>query len=320
MIKLLSSSKWKQLILFTVAVLLIPQILPSDYYFLILNIIALNAIVVLGLNLLIGFAGQISLGHAAFYGLGAYISGILTASYGWPIFLSIPVAVLTTAIVGLLVGIPTLKLEGHYLVMATLGFNIIVSIILVQWDAMTGGPSGLAGIPYLKAFSISIDSDRKFYYLVWAVLGVLFCLSLNLIDSRVGRALRAIGEDPISASALGIPVERYKVGIFVVSALYAAVAGSLYAHYVTFISPKTFDFFYSIEVVTMVVVGGIGSLWSGLAGAAILTMLPEILEIVKEYNVLVYGAVLMAVLVFFPEGLLPGIKKLWQKRQGQVHE
>ncbi len=307
------SKKWKHLALFSVSVLLIPIILPSDYYFLILNIIALNAIVVLGLNLLIGFAGQISLGHAAFYGLGAYISAILSATYRVPLYVSIPVAVISTALIAFLVGIPTLKLEGHYLVMATLGFNIIVSIILIQWDSMTGGPSGLAGIPQLKIFSVVINSDKKFYYLVWACLGAFFLLSLNLVDSRVGRALRAIGEDPVSASALGIHVERYKVLIFVLSAAYAAVAGSLYAHYVTFISPKTFDFFYSIEVVTMVVVGGIGSLWSGLAGAVVLTILPEVLEIVKEYNVLVYGAVLMIVLVFFPEGLLPGIKNLLKK-------
>ena len=309
------SKKWKQLILFSAAVLLIPRILPSDYYFLILNIIALNAIVVLGLNLLIGFAGQISLGHAAFYGLGAYISAILSATYGVPLLVSIPLAVVCTGLIAFLVGIPTLKLEGHYLVMATLGFNIIISIILIQWDTVTGGPSGLAGIPHIKVFSVVINSDKKFYYLVWACLGAFFLLSLNLVDSRVGRALRAVGEDPISASALGIPVERYKVLIFVVSAVYAAAAGSLYAHYVTFISPKTFDFFYSIEVVTMVVIGGIGSLWSGLAGAVILTILPEVLDIVKEYNVLVYGAVLMVVLVFFPEGLLPGLKGLLKERK-----
>jgi len=311
----LPTKKWKQLLSFLAIVLLVPRVLPSDYYFLILNIIALNAMVVLGLNLLIGFAGQISLGHAAFYGLGAYISGILATSYQVPLSLSIPVAVIATAFIAFLVGIPTLKLEGHYLVMATLGFNIIISIILVQWDSMTGGPSGLAGIPHLKLFSVVIDSDRKFYYLVWILVGIFFWLSLNLIDSRTGRALRAIGEDPVSACALGIPVEKYKVRVFVLSAVYAAIAGSLYAHYVTFISPKSFDFFYSIEVVTMVVVGGIGSLWSGLVGTAVLTTLPEILEIVKEYNVLVYGAVLMLVLVFFPEGLFPGIKALWKRRK-----
>ncbi len=312
--KVLIHKKWIQLLLFFIAVILIPEVLPSDYYFLILNIIALNAIVVLGLNLLIGFAGQISLGHAAFYGLGAYISGILSTTYQVPLPVSIAIAVACTGIVAYLVGIPTLKLEGHYLVMATLGFNIIISIILVQWDTMTGGPSGLAGIPHLRVFSIVIDSDKKFYYLAWGLVGIFFWLSLNLIDSRIGRALRAIGEDPVSASALGIPVEKYKVYIFVLSAVYAALAGCLYAHYVTFISPKTFDFFYSIEVVTMVVVGGIGSLWSGLGGATILTILPEVLEVVKEYNVLVYGAVLMVVLVFFPEGLLPGLKSLWKRR------
>jgi len=307
--------KWWQLIVFFGIVLLLPYFLPSDYYFLILNVIALNAIVVLGLNLLIGFAGQISLGHAAFYGLGAYVSAILTTTYQVPLFISLLVAISLTALIALVIGIPTLKLEGHYLVMATLGFNIIVSIILIQWEDVTGGPSGFAGIAHLHSFSVVIDSDAKFYYVVWVVLGILILLSLNLIDSRIGRALRAIGEDELGATAMGIPVKRYKVVVFILSAIYAALAGCLYAHYITFISPKSFDFFYSIEVVTMVMVGGIGSLWGCVFGTAILTSLPELLEIVKEYNVLVYGAILMTVLVFFPDGLLPGIRNWWIKRK-----
>jgi branched-chain amino acid transport system permease protein len=139
--------------------------------------------------------------------------------------------------------------------------------------------------------------------------------SLNLVDSRMGRALRAIHENELIANSLGVNTERYKVLIFSISAAYASLAGSLYAHYLSFISPKTFDIFYSIQVVTMVVVGGVGNLWGGLLGAAVLTTLPEVLHAMRDYALLLYGIILMGVLVFFPEGLLPGLTNLWSARR-----
>jgi branched-chain amino acid transport system permease protein len=281
----------------------------------VLNISALNILVVIGLNLLMGFAGQISLGHAAFFGLGAYLSGILTTTYGFPIWPTLFLAMALTAAVAFAIGIPTLKLEGHYLVMATLGFNVIVYIILLQLEPVTGGPSGFAGIPRLELGGWAFDSDRKYYYLLWGVsLGTLL-LSLNLIHSRVGRAMAALRQNDIAARCAGIDTETYKVKIFVLSAVLASLAGSLYAHYITFISPGTFSFFYSLQVVTMVLVGGMGSLWGSVLGALLLTLLPEALHAVKEYNVLVYGLILMGVLVFFPHGLVTGIAGLLQRRE-----
>jgi branched-chain amino acid transport system permease protein len=301
------------LLIYASIIFLLPALLRNNYQLMVLNVAALNIMVVIGLNLLMGYAGQISLGHAAFFGLGAYLSAIFTATYGFPTWPTMILAMAITGLVAYIIGIPTLKLEGHYLVMATLGFNVIVYIIMIQLDAVTGGPSGFAGIPRLAIGSLVFDSDRKIYYLLGAgSLGVLL-VSLNLIHSRVGRAMAALSHNEIAAKCAGIDTETYKVKIFVISAVWASLAGSLYAHYITFISPGTFSFFYSIQVVTMVLVGGIGSLWGSLFGAVLLTLLPEVLHAVKEYNVLIYGLILMLVLLFFPQGLIPGIMEAFGK-------
>jgi branched-chain amino acid transport system permease protein len=306
------------LVLFALGVFALPLFLRNNYHLMVLNISALNILVVIGLNLLMGFAGQISLGHAAFFGLGAYLSGILTTSFGFSIWPTILLAMAITAGVAFGIGVPTLKLEGHYLVMATLGFNVIVYIVMLQLESLTGGPSGFSGIPRPELGGFIFDSDRKYYYLLWTVsLGALL-LSLNLIHSRVGRAMAALRQNEIAARCAGIDTKAYKVKIFVLSAAMASLAGSLYAHYITFISPGTFSFFYSLQVVTMVLVGGIGSLWGPVLGALLLTILPEALHAVKEYNVLVYGLILMGVLVFFPHGLLTGMAGIWRGREKRL--
>ncbi len=297
----------RYLFLLALIIFMVPFILRNNYHLMVLNVAALNIVVVIGLNLLMGYAGQISLGHAAFFGLGAYLSAILTVIYGLPLWPALVIAMAVTGLVAYVIGLPALKLEGHYLVMATLGFNVIIYIIMIQLEPLTGGPSGLAGIPRLQIGGFAFDSDRKIFYLLWAVAITTLLLSLNLVHSRVGRAMAALSHNEIAAKCAGIDTEMYKVKIFVVSAVLASLAGSLYAHYITFISPGTFSFFYSIQVVTMVLVGGIGSLWGSVFGASLLTLIPEFLHAVKEYNVLVYGLILMGVLIFFPRGLFPVI-------------
>ncbi len=299
--------KWINLLGLAFVVALLPLVVKGGYYLLVLNIIAINSLIVLGLNLLIGFAAQISLAHAAFFGMGAYLSAIFTTMYNTPPWLTLVLVMVFTALVAYGIGMPILRLEGHYLVMATLGFNIIVYILMVQMEPWTGGPSGFSGIPPLHLGHFSFQSDFHFYWLIWPLFLAIFMLSLNLVDSRVGRALRAIHENELVANSMGVNTERYKVLIFAISAAYASLAGSLYAHYLSFVSPKTFDIFCSIQIVTMVVVGGIGNLWGGLLGAVVLTALPEILHALRDYALLLYGIILMGVLVFFPEGLLPGV-------------
>ena len=271
------------------------------------NLIAMYAMVVLGLNLFIGYAGQISLGHAAFFAIGAYGSAIGTASYGlpaWPMMISVA---LIAACVALAVGVPALKLSGHYLAMATLGFNIVIYTILVQWDTVTGGPSGLAGIPYLAVGSLAFDNEVTFHYLVWtfAMLALLLCL--NLVRSGAGRGLAALAEDETAAAALGVDTRRAKIKVFVMSAVLASLAGSLFAHCYTFVSPDSFGIFISVDFVIMVVVGGMGSIWGTLFGTAIITLLPEWIEALENFKDIVHGLILVLILLFLPQGLVTGI-------------
>jgi len=183
--------------------LLVPLVVRNNYYLLVLNIAGLNVLVVVGLTLLIGYAGQISLGHAAFFGLGAYLSGIFTTVYGLPPWPTIPLAALLTGAVAYLIGKPILRLEGHYLVMATLGFGVIFSILIHQMDELTGGPSGLAGIQRLAIGSLVLDTDLENFYLIWGFVVVTMWLAFNLIDSRFGRALASISGNEIAASCMG---------------------------------------------------------------------------------------------------------------------
>jgi branched-chain amino acid transport system permease protein len=242
---------------------------------------------------------------------------VLSARYGWSPLPELAVALPAVALVAFLVGIPTLRLSGHYLAMATLGFGIIVFILFQELDFLTGGPSGLTGISSMSLFGVKLDSDRSFYYLTAAALLLCLLLSLNLVRSRVGRALRAIHGSEVAASALGVDTARFKVGVFVLSAVYAALAGWLYAHYVTFISPGSFGFGFSVKLVTMVVIGSLGSLWGAIFGAALLTALPEFLTVFADYDILVFGALLMLVMIFMPRGFLRGVEdgaiRLWRR-------
>jgi len=301
--------------IFAGIIIFFPIVTRNPYYISVLNLVGLNALVVVGLNLLIGYAGQISLGHAAFYAMGAYLSGILTTKFGFPSWPTIALAMLITGSVAYMIGVPSLKLKGHYLVMATLGFSLIVYVFLGQLVWLTGGPSGLGGIPSLKLLDFDFNSDFRMYYLIWFFCFLAILCSLNLVRNRVGRALRAIHGSEIAANASGVDTKRYKVKVFVLSAVFASFAGSLYAHYINFVSPDSFTFIYSVQVVTMVIVGGMGSIWGSLFGASILTILNQLLHAVKEYNIISFGAILVFVLMFFPEGIVFGLANLYKKHK-----
>jgi branched-chain amino acid transport system permease protein len=294
---------------FAAALALLPLAATNEYYLTVMIVGGFHAILTLGLNLLMGYAGQISLGHAAFYGIAAYTTGVLTAGYGWPVPAGILAAIGLVVLVAWAIAVPTLKLKGHYLAMGTLGFGIIVYIVLNEATALTGGPSGLTGIPRLQLAGVTVESDLGFYAVVWTAVLVLFVLAQNLVRSRLGRALRAIHTSEAGASVLGVDTGRTKTFVFVLSAAYAAVAGALYAHYVTFVSPGTFGFHASVQLVTMVVLGGMASLWGAVAGALFLTILPEVLRAVENVDVLVYGAILVLTMMFLPGGLAEGARR-----------
>jgi branched-chain amino acid transport system permease protein len=288
----------------------LPLGLPNDYYLTVLIVAGFHTIVTMGLNLLMGYAGQVSLGHAAFYGIAAYTTGILTAKFHWPVATGIAAGIALVLVVAAGIAVPTLRLRGHYLAMGTLGFGVIVYIVLNEATDLTGGPSGLTGIPKLTIAGFPVTTDLGFYYVVWGAALLLFLLAQNLVRSRLGRALRAIHTSETAAAVLGVDTERYKIGVFILSALYAAVAGALYAHYVSFVSPGSFGFHASIQFVTMVVLGGMGSLWGAVAGAVFLTALPEFLRAIEDYDILLYGGLLILCMIFLPGGLAEGTERL----------
>ena len=294
------------LALLAAVIAVLPIALVNNYWYEVAILIGINAIVCVGLNLLIGYAGQISLGHAGFFGLGAYGSAILTARYGWPPMAALAATTAGVALIALLVGRPILKLKGHYLAMATLGMGIIVSIVIVTEDRLTGGPDGMS-VPAFTLFGLSLAGERVWYWVIGAGLLAAVWIALNLIESPAGRALRALHGSEVGAQVSGIDATRAKVGIFVISAVFASVAGSLSAHYAGFITPGKVGFFHSIELVTMVVFGGMASTFGAVIGAATLTLLPQLLTVLKEYEMVVFGAVMIATMVFLPRGFLPSL-------------
>jgi branched-chain amino acid transport system permease protein len=296
-------------------VILLPLLFPDNYYVTVVGgTVMLNAILAVGLNLLMGYAGQISLGHAAFFGLGAYSSAIFTTRYDWNPWLAMAAGIVITGALAFLVARPILRLKGHYLAMATLGLGIIVQIVLVQAEGLTGGPDGLAGIPGLALFSWEVNSDLRWYIILAVTLLLVVWMALNIIASRSGRALRALHGSEVAAEMMGIDTAGTKTGVFVLAALTASLAGSLFAHQQAFISPDSFSFFFSIELVTMVVLGGMASTYGAVFGALVITFLPELLTVFEDYEVMVFGAILMLMMIFLPQGLFVGLQNLLRHR------
>jgi len=303
----------KPLLGLAAVVVLLPLALANNYTYEIAILVGLNAIVCVGLNLLIGFAGQISLGHAGFFGLGAYGSAILAARYGWPAWMSMPVALMGVALLAWAIGRPILRLKGHALAMATLGFGIIVSIVLATEDRITGGPDGMSVPP------LFVQGEKPWYWIVAGALLLAVWLAQNLIDSPRGRALRALHGSEAAAGALGIDAAAHKLSAFVISAVFAAAAGALSAHYAGFITPAKASFLHSVELVTMVVFGGMASTFGAVVGAAVLTTLPQLLTVFKEYEMVLLGAVMMLTMIFMPRGLVPTLERALAAARRKSH-
>lgn len=283
--------------------MLAPMLLPNNYYLTILILGCLHAMNAVGLCLLVGHGGQISLGHAGFYGLGAYTSAYLSTTVGLSVGLSMLSGVALTVVVSILVGLPSLKLKGHYLAMATLGFGIILSILFNETVDITGGPSGFVGIPRLSLFGWELRKDVTLYRAVAVMLCLFVWLSFNLLHSRVGRALRALHTSERAAEAMGVDIARYKLLVFVLSAAFSGIAGVLYAHYLTFIAPSSFGFMFSVELIVMVVLGGMVSVPGAIVGAFFVTVLPEFLRAFENIEVLLFGAILILCMMFLPDGM-----------------
>jgi branched-chain amino acid transport system permease protein len=328
------NSDWRSyrtLIIVAAFIFLVPawaHFIPGDVLHMdIVNIMVLAGVyacAVIGLNLLIGYAGQISLGHAAFFGIGAYTTAILCTKLHWfPTWLAVIAGALLAGGVGWLVGRPVLRLKGNYLAMATLGLGEIAFILFQQVKGLTGGTVGILDIPSLSMFGLKFDTDLKYYYVVWVVVMVLMLISINLIRSRVGRALRALHSSEIAADAMGVNTSRYKTNVFVLSAGFAGLGGALFALFQKYINPESFVLAVSILFVTMVVVGGMGNIWGGLIGVIILTFLPSVIQALPQwipgipsglqnfsnYTLVLYGLLLILFMIFLPKGVASGLSR-----------
>jgi branched-chain amino acid transport system permease protein len=281
----------------------VPQMAINMYEIHLLNLAAISVVFALSLNLVLGFAGQISLGHAAFFGLGAYASALLTRDWQVPVLLAMLLAMLITAAFGLGVGIPTLRIGGHYLAMVTIAFGQIASVIFMNAAGITGGYNGIRGIPPVAIGTLRLAGERHIYYFLLAMCALMIWISTNLKRSMLGRSMLALREDEAAAQALGVNTMVVKIQAFVLSAAFAGLAGAMYAHWVGFISPDSFTIDLSIGVFSMVLVGGVGSVPGVVFGAVLLTFLPEYLRFMKDYYRLIYGAVLIIFIVFLPGGI-----------------
>lgn len=290
--------------LLAAGLLLYPVLAPGGYPLRIGNVVLVYAILAMGLNFTVGWTGQVSLGHAGFWGIGAYTTAILTAKLAaWPAW---PVMALGTAlagVTGLLLGLPTLKIKGHYLALATIGFGEVIQLLFNNWRAVTGGADGIAGIPPLAVGRFALDSEPRMYYLLLAVTALLALAAVRLRDSTFGRAFMAVRDNELAADVVGVPTTTVKTLAFALGAVYAGLAGALYAHLLRYISPDVFGFEQSLLMLSMLVVGGLGHLSGALVGAVVGVVLPEALRVFGVYYMAVYAVIVVAVIVFMPLGI-----------------
>lgn len=296
-------------------------LLVSNPYVIRLSILSgIFIILSLSLNLLTGFSGQISLGHIAFYGIGAYTAAILAKNFGVNFLLCMLAAIAVTALFGLLLGLPALKLGGYYLAIVTLGFSEIVRLVEINWMDLTNGPLGINGIPKPELFGIKLSSPRAYYYMCLLLVVLTIVVIRNILQSRVGCALGTIRGDENAAKFMGVNIFRYKIMAFMISAGIAGLAGAFFAQYVTFIDPTSFASDQSTLVLIMVIFGGIGSLPGSVIGAVVLTLVPELLRGLMEYRMLIYGVVLVFMMLVRPEGLLGKVNFKHVRQQSTVRQ
>lgn len=288
-------------------IVVLPPFFPSAYYYRVAALVFIFGLAAIGLNLLMGFAGQVSLGHAGFLGIGGYSVAIGPTFFGTPPWLCILTGAALSGVVAFFVGKPILRLKGHYLAVATLGFGVLVTIVLTNESAWTGGPDGMT-VPRLRLLVWPIRSAEAWYWIAAVSFLIGAMLALNLSDSPTGRALKAIQDSEIASSMLGIDVSRQKLTIFVVSAVFVSVAGSYLALFNGHITPDVSGFLRSIELVTMVVLGGMGSVLGSLVGAAVLVLLPQVLTVLHDYEDMVIGLVLMGFMIFLRQGIVPSLR------------
>ena len=281
----------------------IPFFFPNAYIAQIANLIGIYMLMAMSLNLLTGFTGQLSLGHAAFFGVGAYTSAIVSKSFGLPFLICLLIAVTVTTITGLLLAIPALKVRGTYLVLVTIAYGEIVRLLMINWVSLTNGPNGIYSISPVSIFGYKFNDLTKSYYLVITVAFLIYLYIKLLMESRAGRAFLSIRDDASAAELCGVDITMYKIKAFAISAAISGVAGSLYAHMYRYISPSSFSATQSQLFLCMILIGGMGTLPGPVIGAVVLTILPEMLRFMQNGRMLVYGILILLVVIRSPGGI-----------------
>lgn len=304
------------IVLAVAAALAFPQLGLKNYYLHIAVLSLLHILLALGLNLIAGYAGQLSLAHAAFFGIGAYTTALLTLNQHWSFWLAAPIGAVVAGLVAVAIGLPTLRLKGPYFVISSMGFGEIVRLIFLNWQSVTRGPNGLPGIPApdpinLGFVKLTFESRMESYYLILFVLFGVLILYYNLVNSRIGRALRAIRNDYIAAQVMGIHIAFYRILAFAGGAALAGLTGALYSGYIRFISPDTFTSGESINILIMMVIGGMGTIVGPIIGAVAITYLLETMRVFAEYRLVIYGLLMFVVILYMPQGVAGMLESLW---------
>jgi branched-chain amino acid transport system permease protein len=296
---------------FVIIIGLLPLLFRDVLFHHVMVLAGIYAIAALGLSLFMGYAGQISIGHSAFFGIGSYATAILTVTYGVPSLLALVAAGTAAGLAAFIIGKPILKLREYFLALATIGLVQIFQVFASELGDVTGGTIGIYDIPWLSVFGLSFDTPLKQFYLVWTLLYVLFLFSRNLVHSRHGKASLAVASDEDTSRTIGIDPASVKLHMFVLSAVFAGLAGGLFASVLTSVNPDSFGLNMSVVIVMMVIIGGMGSLFGAIAGAVVLTWLMHWLSAYQAYSLPIFGIVLVLFLVFLPEGIFRGIGSRW---------
>jgi branched-chain amino acid transport system permease protein len=291
-----------------------PFIAQNRYQVHIINTVGIYILVSLGLNIAMGYAGQFNLAMGALWGVGAYTAAILNTRLGIPFWLNLPAAMVAAGLMGAIVGLPSFKVRSHYLAIVTIGLGEVINIILVNEQSLTGGADGISRIQMPRFFGILINTDERYYYLILAAVLLGFFVARQILKHRIGRSFRAIRDDYQAAKAMGVSTAYYQILAFVISAAYAGAAGALFAHLNTYISPDIFDFSSTLFVMTMTMVGGMGSLAGSIVGGLALPILQEYLRVIRNWQLVAYGIAIMVVVLFVPGGVMELMRRLRKSR------
>lgn len=267
-------------------------------------IVLLYIVLALSLNIVLGFAGQLSIGHSAFYGVGAYVTALLMVNFNVSFWLALLVSAVVTGVFGFILGMPTLRLRGDYLAITTIGFGETVRLVLINWIDVTRGPAGIPGIPSPKIFNFVINNNTRYFYLILLIAALTVFVSHRLLHSRLGRGLIAVRDDEIAASAMGVNPTNLKVLAFILGAVFAGMAGSFFVTFIHYVNPDNFNYMESVVMLCMVVLGGVGSIPGVILGATVLTVLPEALRDISTYRYAIYGLLLILMMIIRPQGMI----------------